>query len=124
MATKQTAAPAAPAQTAQQLVQAASQAAMTANPGATYGWRVVVRGNTANGPRKRYVHTVQACSAGTAAHNAAGAIAAATMAQHGLQPAGLFHTVYPPVGLLCNGGVSKGWQALPCGTLQRVGATS
>jgi hypothetical protein len=72
----------------------------------TYGFRVVVRGNV-NGTRVRRVRVLQASDAG-AAFEAAGAVAAA--ASEGME--NVFFNVYPPVGMLCNGGISKGFEVV------------
>ena len=82
----------------------------------TYGFRVVVRGNL-DGRRVRRVRTVQASDAAQA-FEAAGPVAA--QASEGLSD--VFYNVYPPVGQLCNGGVSKGFEVTSDGYIVRSAA--
>jgi hypothetical protein len=88
---------------------AAAQQATTQPAGATVGWRVVVRGTTKGGTRQRGVQTVQAGVDGAAAYAQAGALAQAMAQAKGWQEGTVFYNVYPPVGVLCNGGISKGF---------------
>jgi hypothetical protein len=72
----------------------------------TYSFRVVIRGNV-NGARVRRVRTIQAADAAQA-YNDAGAVAAG--ASDGME--NVFYNVFPPVGMLCNGGLSKGFEVV------------
>ena len=69
------------------------------------GPRVVVRGTNAAGARVRKVHTLQGCADMAQAAELAGPIAEKLAA--GLE--NVYYNVYPPVGELCNGGLSKGF---------------
>lgn len=95
----------------------------TATPAAanaqTYSFRVIVRGANKDGARVRRVRTIQATDAGHA-FELAGPIA--EEASKGLDQSGLFINVYPPVGQLCNGGISKGFVVTPDGFLVKESA--
>jgi hypothetical protein len=70
----------------------------------TYSFRVVVRGNI-NGARVRRVRTIQAATTQDAFEQSG---EVAKEVSEGMD--NVFHNVYPPVGMLCSGGISKGFE--------------
>lgn len=86
--------------------------------------RLVVRGNSkSDGARRRRVFYFDASKLDSAeflAQNTARLIAGVDMAGGKFSDETV--AIYPPVGQLCNGGLSKGWRVAADGTLQRVPA--